>query len=101
LAASNIEKGFSPGHKNIHFLREQSEKYETQPLTECKMVIEAKGEFQKVPLDPRVPYKTICIGTEANQQEQEEILTFLVKNRDVFAWSNSNLVGVSRDVIEH
>jgi hypothetical protein len=65
------------------------------------MVIEAKGEFQKVPLDPRVLYKTICIGTEANQQEQEEILTFLVKNRDVFAWSNSNLVGVSRDVIEH
>jgi hypothetical protein len=52
-------------------------------------------------LDPRVPGKTICISTEANQQDQEELLSFLDKNNDVFAWSTSNLVGVSRDVIEH
>jgi hypothetical protein len=61
--ARNIEKGFALGHKNVHFMREQSEQYETQPSAECKKVIEAEGEFQKVPLDPRVPNKTICIGT--------------------------------------
>jgi hypothetical protein len=53
-------------------------------------------------LDPRVPDKTVCIsGIEANQQDQEELLSFLDKNNDVFAWSTSDLVGVSRDVIEH
>jgi hypothetical protein len=52
-------------------------------------------------LDPRVPDKTVCIGTEANQQDQEELMSFLDKNNDVFAWSASDLVGVSRDVIEH
>jgi hypothetical protein len=99
--ARNIEKGFTAGHKNVHFLREQSEQGESQPLTECKNVIEAEGEFQKVPLDPRVPDRIVCIGIEASQQEQAELLSFLDKNHDVFAWSTSDLVGVSRDVIEH
>jgi hypothetical protein len=43
----------------------------------------------------------VCIGTEANQQEQMELLPFLNKNNDVFAWSTSNLVRASRDIIEH
>jgi hypothetical protein len=52
-------------------------------------------------LDQRVPDKIVCIGTKANQQDQAELLRFLDKNSDVFAWSTSNLVGVSKDVIEH
>jgi hypothetical protein len=52
-------------------------------------------------LDPRVQDKTVCIGTEANQQDQAELLSFLDKNNDVFAWSTSDLVGISSDVIEH
>jgi hypothetical protein len=43
----------------------------------------------------------MCIGTEASQQEQVELLAFFDKNNDVFSWSTSNLVGVSRDIIEH
>jgi hypothetical protein len=61
----------------------------------------AEGEFKKVPLDPRVPDKTVCIGAKASHQEQSELLSFLDKNSDVFGWSTSDLVGVSRDVIEH
>jgi hypothetical protein len=34
-------------------------------------------------------------------QEQAELLQFLDKNNDVFAWSTSDLVGVSREVIEY
>jgi hypothetical protein len=73
--------------------------HETQPSTECRKFI-AEGEFKKVPFDPRVSDKTICINTEANQQDQAELLSFHDKNNDVFAWSTSDLVGVNRDVIE-
>jgi hypothetical protein len=52
-------------------------------------------------LDPRVPNKTVCIGTEASKQEQVELLAFLDKNSDIFPCSTFDLVGVSRDVIEH
>jgi hypothetical protein len=34
-------------------------------------------------------------------EEQVELLHFLDKNNDVFAWSTSDLVGVSREVIEN
>jgi hypothetical protein len=34
-------------------------------------------------------------------KEQVELLHFLDKNNDVFAWSTSDLVGVSREVIEN
>jgi hypothetical protein len=53
-------------------------------LAECKKAIEPEGEFKKVPLDPRVPDRTVCIGVEASQHEQEELLAFLDKNSDVF-----------------
>jgi hypothetical protein len=43
----------------------------------------------------------VCIGAEASQQEQVELLAFLEKNSNIFAWSTFDLVGVSRDVIEH
>jgi hypothetical protein len=33
--------------------------------------------------------------------KKAKLLQFLDKNSDVFAWSTSNLVGVSREVIEH
>jgi hypothetical protein len=82
-------------------LREQQGQHKAQPLIECKKFIEAEGEFKKALLDPRVLDKTVCIGTEVNQQDQEKLLSFLDRNNDVFAWSTSNLVGVSRDVIEY
>jgi hypothetical protein len=34
-------------------------------------------------------------------KEQAELLQFLDKNNDIFAWSTFDLVGVSREVIEH
>jgi hypothetical protein len=43
----------------------------------------------------------MCIGAEASQEEQVELLAFLDKNIDVFVWSTSDLVGVSRDIIDH
>jgi hypothetical protein len=53
---------------------------------------------KKIPLDSRVPDKAVCIGIET---DPAELLAFLNKNNDVFAWSTSDLMGVSRDVIEH
>jgi hypothetical protein len=43
----------------------------------------------------------MCISTETGKEEQAELVAFLDKNSDVFAWSTSDLIGISRDVIEH
>jgi hypothetical protein len=104
----NIEQGFAPGHKNVHFLRKESEQYQqsacpinTEALVEFKKAIEASGDFKKVTLDPRVPGKVICLGIETSPEEHTELLAFLDKNNYVFTWSTSHLIRVSRDIIEH
>jgi hypothetical protein len=106
--ARSIERGFALGHKNVHYLREDVDKYEqSQPSpkqeisAEFKKAIEAEGDLRRVALDRRVPDTTVCIGTEMSPEEQVELLQFFNKNNDVFAWSTSDLVGVSREVIEH
>jgi oligoendopeptidase F len=39
--------------------------------------------------------------SDESQEERMKLLSFLHKNSDAFAWSTLDLVGVSRDVIEH
>jgi hypothetical protein len=41
------------------------------------------------------------ISQDLTSREQAELLSFLDKNNDVFAWRTSDLMGVSRDIIEH
>jgi hypothetical protein len=41
------------------------------------------------------------ISMTTGQQEQAKLVAFLDKNNDVFTLSTSDLVGVSRDIIEH
>jgi hypothetical protein len=74
--ARNIEQGFTPGHKNVHFVREEYEQYQ-QPAcpnnaeapTEFNKAIEADGEFKKVALPSRVHDKTVCLGIEMSLEE--------------------------------
>jgi hypothetical protein len=106
--ARSINHGFTPVHKNVHFLREDAQQHEqVQPPSkqkvsmEFKKAIEVKGGFKRVPLDPMIPDRAIGISTDMNPQEQMELLQFLDKSSDDFAWSTSDLVGVSREVIEH
>jgi hypothetical protein len=48
-----------------------------------------------------VPDRAICLDAETSPEEQAELLVILNANNGVFAWSTSDLVGVSRDIIEH
>jgi hypothetical protein len=41
------------------------------------------------------------ISQDLRLNEETELLSFLDKNNDVFAWRTSDLMGVSKDIIEH
>jgi hypothetical protein len=43
----------------------------------------------------------MIIGAYLNPEEEKELIQFLNKNKDVFAWSAKDLQGVDRDIIEH
>jgi hypothetical protein len=41
------------------------------------------------------------ISQDLTPNKETELLSFLDKNNDVFVWRTSDLIGVSRDIIEH
>jgi hypothetical protein len=102
----NIEQGFTPGHRNVNFFKEEEgggQQDMSTPKIEAgidsKIAIELECECKKVPLNPRVLDKTIMIFQDLTAEEKTELLSFLDKNNDVFTWKTSDLTGVSR--IEH
>jgi hypothetical protein len=47
-----------------------------------------------------MPDRAVTIGAYLNPEEEKELIQFLNKNKDVFAWSAKDLQGVDRDIIE-
>jgi hypothetical protein len=91
--ARNIEKGHTPGQTNVHQLNSTEEKKE--PYIEAKrdkekIEIAADGETKKVYLDD-MPDRAVIKGTHLSPEEQKELVQFLNKNKDVFAWSAKDL----------
>jgi hypothetical protein len=54
-----------------------------------------------VPLDQATPKQTVIISKDLTSHDKERLLSCLSKNKDVFAWSALDLVGVSRSIIKH
>jgi hypothetical protein len=101
--AKNIEKGHTPGQTNVYQLNSPEEK--RKPYIEAKrdkekIEIAADGETKKAYLDDMTD-RTVTIGAHLTPEEENELIRFLNKNKDVFAWSAKDLQGVDRDIIEH
>jgi hypothetical protein len=45
--------------------------------------------------------QTVVIGSDLSADEEASLVQFLQKNKDVFAWSAKDLIGVDRSFIEH
>jgi hypothetical protein len=102
--ARNIKRDFVPGQRNIHCLTTQREVSEaTCPATNEheKAQLQSNNGTKTVPLDPATPNQTVNIGEDLTSQDKEKLISCLSRNKDVFAWSALDLVGVSRTVIEH
>jgi hypothetical protein len=79
---------------------ERNEPYEEAKRDKEKIEIAADGETKKVYLD-YMPDRAVTIGAHLNPEEEKELIQFLNKNKDVFAWSAKDLQGIDRDIIEH
>jgi hypothetical protein len=56
--------------------------------------MKAVDDTRTVPLCVDVPSKTVMIGTEVSNEEENRLLEFLRHNQEVFAWSKTDLIGV-------
>lgn len=53
----------------------------------------------QVQLDGTDPDRCVGIGSELKGKIRREIITFLKKNKDTFAWTTEDMRGISIDVV--
>ena len=58
-------------------------------------------ELLQIPFNEQLPKKFFKISSELNKEDQVQLINFLRKNMDIFAWSASDMPGLSPDVITH
>jgi hypothetical protein len=100
----NIERDFVPGQRNVHCLTTQREVSEgTRPVADEKVKVQLQSNdgTKAVSLDPATPKQTVVISEDLTSRDEEKLISCLSRNKDVFAWSALDLVGVSRTIIEH
>jgi hypothetical protein len=99
----NIERDFVPGQRNVHCLTMQREVSKaTRPTANEheKARLQSNDGTKTVPLDPVTPKQTVIISEDLTLQDEEKLISCLSRNKDVFAWSALDLVGVSHTVIK-
>ena len=102
--ARNTERDFVPGQRYVHCLTAQREGFEeTRPVADekVKAQLQSNDGTKAVPLDPATPKQTVVISKDLTSQDEEKLISCLSRNKDVFAWSTLDLVGVSRTIITH
>jgi hypothetical protein len=102
--AHNIERDFVLGQRNVHCLTTQREVPEaTRPTANEheKAQLQSNDGTKTIPLDQATPKQTVIISEDLTSHDEERLISCLSRNKDVFAWSALDLVGVSRTIIEH
>jgi hypothetical protein len=100
----NLERGRTPSQRNVHALDEavESNEVEKQPKADKEKInMQPDCETKRVLLDAMVLDQTVVIGSDLSANEEANLVQFLQKNKDVFAWSAKDLTGVDRSFIEH
>ncbi|XP_066373293.1 uncharacterized protein [Miscanthus floridulus] len=100
--ARNIERAIYKSQRNINSV-DSAKNTEPEPLDKLKGKTDLKDqeEIKLVPLENTVPDRKVTIGASLSKAEETELIDTLARNKDVFAWSASDLKGVSRDIIQH
>ena len=66
-----------------------------------RTLVEPIEVLEDVPLDESNPKKFTKIGTSMKEKMKQDLIQFLKKNTDVFAWSHEDMPGIDSSVITH
>ena len=68
---------------------------------EERMLAEPIEMLEDVPLDESNLEKFTKIGTSMEEKMKQELIGFLKQNKDVFAWSHEDMLGIDPHMITH
>ena len=58
-------------------------------------------ELEEVSLNEGDPDKKVMVGTLLTKEEKDELMLFLCRNKDIFAWSHKDISGENPSMAEH
>lgn len=65
------------------------------------MATKPEGDLEDVILDASIPDRTTRVGADLPNEYRTRLGNFLVKNRDVFAWTHKDMPGINPQVAIH
>ena len=75
---------------------------EAAPTKKKQLFTQDKAETKQVPVNKDgFSGATFTIGAGLDPGQEEALVRFLHANKEIFAWEPNQLVGVSREVIQH
>ena len=57
--------------------------------------------MENIPLDESNPERCTRVGADLEEKNKKDLIQFLKKNTDVFAWSHEDMLGIDPNVITH
>ena len=77
------------------------EQIQMMNIEKRRTLVEQIEVLEDVPLDESNPEKFTKIGTSMKEKMRQDLVQFLKKNTDVFAWSHEDMPGIDSSVITH
>ncbi|XP_030946064.1 uncharacterized protein LOC115970597 [Quercus lobata] len=77
------------------------EQVQTMNIEERRMVAEPTKALEDISLDEDNPEKCTRVGADLEEEIKKDLVQFLKKNIDVFAWSHEDMSGIDPSVITH
>ncbi|XP_075645638.1 uncharacterized protein LOC142616731 [Castanea sativa] len=78
-----------------------NEQVQTMNIEERKVVAETTEVLENVPLDENNPQRYTRVGTDLEKKTKHDLVQFLKKIIDVFAWSHEDMLSIDPSVITH
>ena len=70
-------------------------------IEEKRIVAEPIEALENIPLDENNPERCTRVGAYLEEKNKKDLVQFLKKNTDVFAWSHEDMSGIDPSVITH
>ena len=70
-------------------------------IEERKVVAEPTEALEDIPLDENNPKRYTRFGADMEKKTKQDLIQFLKKNIDVFAWSHKDMPGIDPSVISY
>ena len=77
------------------------EQVQAMNIEEKKVVAEPTDALEDISLDGNNPKRSTRVGADLEEKIKKDLVQFLKKNIDVFAWSHEDMLGIDPSVITH